>query len=50
MVLETKRSLIYCSFTALLRKSLSINGVGDGNRILVIITKADLCENPTEHS
>ena len=31
---------VYCTFTALLRKSLIISGAGEGNRTLVIITKA----------
>ena len=28
-------STIYCTFTALIRKSLIINGAGEGNRTLV---------------
>jgi len=30
----------YCTFTAIRRKCLTINGAGEGNRTLVIITKA----------
>ena len=30
-------STIYCTFTALIRKSLIINGAGEGNRTLMII-------------
>ena len=30
-------STIYCTFTALIRKSLIINGAGEGNRTLVPI-------------
>ena len=36
----------YCTFTALLRKSLITNGAGEGNRTLVIITNAKLRANP----
>ena len=35
---------------ALLRKCLLSSGAGEGNRTLVIITKASSCENPTDHS
>jgi hypothetical protein len=34
---------IYCTFTALICKSLIINGAGEGNRTLVIIPGLD-CE------
>jgi hypothetical protein len=33
------QSRIYCTLTALIRKGLIINGAGEGNRTLVIITK-----------
>ena len=32
---------LYCTFTALLRKCLIMNGAGEGNRTLVIITAAE---------
>jgi transposase InsO family protein len=40
-----KTKLVYCTFTALIRKSLIINGAGEGNRTLVIITKSRLARN-----
>ena len=41
---------ITCTLLALLRKCLIMNGAGEGNRTLVIITKAGLGENLTDHS
>ena len=35
-----------CTLLALIRKSLIDSGAGEGNRTLVIITKADYCRNP----
>jgi hypothetical protein len=37
----------YCTLTALRRKLLIMNGAGEGNRTLVILTKVDSWENPT---
>jgi len=41
-------STLATMFTALLRKPLIINGAGEGNRTLVIVTKADSCGNLTD--
>ncbi len=41
--------LFYCTLTELTRKSLIINGAGEGNRTLVIITTAVSSGDSADH-